>query len=120
MNAYTSSGLAEDAGVSVNVVRDYVIRGLLRPVKRTENGYCIFDERSVARLRFLRAAFESGIGLEDLKRLCQALDANNEANVTGCAEKMLRRIASRQALLSATSTVLARLIHCDSADRVLA
>ncbi|NOM13140.1 mercuric resistance transcriptional repressor protein MerD, partial [Klebsiella pneumoniae] len=28
MNAYTISRLAEDAGVSVHVVRDYVLRGL--------------------------------------------------------------------------------------------
>jgi MerR family mercuric resistance operon transcriptional regulator len=31
MNAYTISRLAEDAGVSVHVVRDYVLRGLLHP-----------------------------------------------------------------------------------------
>ena len=35
MNAYTVSHLALDAGVSVHVVRDYILRGLLRPVERT-------------------------------------------------------------------------------------
>ena len=35
MNAYTVSHLAHDAGVSVHVVRDYMLRGLLRPVERT-------------------------------------------------------------------------------------
>lgn len=31
MNACTPSKLAREAGVSVHVVRDYVVRGLLRP-----------------------------------------------------------------------------------------
>ncbi len=120
MNAYTSSRLAEDAGVSQNVVRDYVIRGMHRPVRRTASGYCIFDERSLERLRFLRAAFESGIALEDLKQLCRALDAADGADVTRRIEPMLRHIASRQALLSAARDALARLTQFDSADRVAA
>jgi MerR family mercuric resistance operon transcriptional regulator len=118
VNAYTSSRLAEDAGVSQNVVRDYIIRGLLHPVRRTESGYCIFDERSLERLRFLRTAFESGIALEDLKRLCRALDADDEADVTRCVEPMLRHIASRQALLSAARDARALLTQFNNADRV--
>jgi MerR family mercuric resistance operon transcriptional regulator len=43
MNAYTVSRLAHDAGVSVHVVRDYMLRGLLRLVERTAGGYGLFD-----------------------------------------------------------------------------
>ena len=35
MNAYTVSRLALEAGVSVHIVRDYLLRGLLRPVACT-------------------------------------------------------------------------------------
>jgi MerR family mercuric resistance operon transcriptional regulator len=38
MNAYSISKLAEDACVSVQVVRDYMIRGVLLPARRTESG----------------------------------------------------------------------------------
>ncbi len=62
MNAYSISKLADDACVSVHVVRDYMIRGLLHPARRTESGYNIFDDKTLGRLRFLRAAFESGVG----------------------------------------------------------
>lgn len=34
MNAYSISKLAQNAGVSVHVVRDYVLRGLLRPCRQ--------------------------------------------------------------------------------------
>lgn len=42
MSAYTVSHLANDAGVSAHAVRDYMLRGLLRPVKRTAGGYVLF------------------------------------------------------------------------------
>ncbi|ECY9621552.1 TPA: MerR family transcriptional regulator, partial [Enterobacter hormaechei] len=35
MSAYTVSQLAHNAGVSVHIVRDYLVRGLLRPVACT-------------------------------------------------------------------------------------
>ena len=45
MNAYTVSRLALDAGVSVHIVRDYLLRGLLRPMPaskadRTKHSRC--------------------------------------------------------------------------------
>ena len=75
MNAYTVSRLALEAGVSVHIVRDYLLRGLLRPVACTTGGYGLFDDTALQRLRFVRAAFEAGIGLDALARLCRALDA---------------------------------------------
>lgn len=63
MSAYTVSRLALDAGVSVHIVRDYLLRGLLRPVACTTGGYGLFDDTALQRLRFVRAAFEAGIGL---------------------------------------------------------
>ena len=75
MNAYTVSHLALDAGVSVHVVRDYMLRGLLWPVACTAGGYGLFDAAPLPRLCFVRAAFQAGIGLDALARLCRALDA---------------------------------------------
>lgn len=74
MSAYTMSRLAHDSGVSVHVVRDYLLRGMLRPVERTAGGHGVFDAQALQRLCFVRAAFEAGIGLSTLTRLCRALD----------------------------------------------
>uniref|UniRef100_UPI003A969D42 mercuric resistance transcriptional repressor MerD n=1 Tax=Klebsiella sp. FR21MBA2675 TaxID=3381300 RepID=UPI003A969D42 len=68
MNAYTVSRLALDAGVSVHIVRDYLLRGLLRPVACTTGGYGLFDDAALQRLCFVWAAFEAGIGLGALAR----------------------------------------------------
>ena len=49
MDDYTISRLAGAAGVSVHVVRDYVLRGLVHPARRTPGGYGLYDEQALAR-----------------------------------------------------------------------
>ncbi|EPY9703169.1 mercury resistance co-regulator MerD [Acinetobacter pittii] len=95
MNAYTVSRLALDAGVSVHIVRDYLLRGLLRPVACTTGGYGLFDDAALQRLCFVRAAFEAGIGLGALARLCRALDA---ADGDGASAQLavLRQLVERR------------------------
>ena len=80
MSAYTVSRLALDAGVSVHIVRDYLLRGLLRPVAYTTGGYGLFD---------------AGIGLDALARLCRALDA---ADGDGASAQLavLRQLVERR------------------------
>jgi MerR family transcriptional regulator, mercuric resistance operon regulatory protein len=75
VNAYTISKLAEDAGISIDRVRQYTQRGLLRPCERTASGYRIYDDHALARLRFVVAGREAGLSLEELAAFVQALDA---------------------------------------------
>ena len=95
MNAYTVSRLALEAGVSVHIVRDYLLRGLLRPVACTTGGYGLFDDAALQRLCFVRAAFEAGIGLDALARLCRALDAAN-GDETAVQLAVLRQFVERR------------------------
>lgn len=108
MNAYKISKLAKDAGVSMHIVRDYVLRGLLHPVRRTQSGYGIFDAPALARLRFVRAAFEAGIGLDELTRLCRALD-NGTGDAGECLARLRMLVAARQNALSALDRQLAKM-----------
>lgn len=74
MNAYTISKLAEDAGVSVHVIRDYELRGLICPCQCASNGYRIYDEQVLQRLQFVLAGKAAGVSLNALAELCQAMD----------------------------------------------
>mgnify|MGYP003385560506 CR=1 FL=1 len=114
MSAYTVSRLAHEAGVSVHIVRDYMLRRLLRPVARTAGGHCVFDAVALQRLRFVRAAFEAGIGLDTLTRLCRALDAADGddaaaqlADVGQLVECRRRALADLEVQLAAQLTELA-------------
>ena len=78
MRAYTISKLADDAGVSPHVVRDYELRGLLCPCRCSPNGYRIYDDQVLRRLQFVLAGKAAGISLTELAELCQAMD-NSDA-----------------------------------------
>ena len=108
MNAYSISKLARDAGVSVHIVRDYTVRGLLQPAQRTDSGYGIYDVQALARLRFVRAAFEAGIGLPELTQLCQALN-RGAGNAGECLARVHSLIAARRATLASLDLQLARM-----------
>jgi len=105
MDGYTISRLAMAAGVSVHVVRDYVLRGLVQPAQRTPSGYGLYDEQALARLRLVRALFEAGIGLDELTRLCHALDGGGDA--TEFLARLRARITARRERLTALDRQLA-------------
>lgn len=100
MNACTLSKLACEAGVSVHVMHDYVVRGLLRPASHTSGGYGLYDAAALKRLRFVRAAFEAGISLNELTRLCHTLD-NGVGNTGECLAPLRLLIAARCETLAA-------------------
>lgn len=100
MNAYTVSRLALEAGVSVHIVRDYLLRGLLRPVACTTGGYGLFDDTALRRLCFVRAAFEAGIGLDALARLYRALDAADSDETASQLAVLRQFVAHRREALA--------------------
>ncbi|EJF3998547.1 mercuric resistance transcriptional repressor protein MerD [Salmonella enterica] len=107
MSAYTVSQLAHNAGVSVHIVRDYLVRGLLRPVACTTGGYGVFDDAALQRLCFVRAAFEVGIGLDALARLCRALDAADGAQAAAQLAVLRQLVERRRAALAHLDAQLA-------------
>jgi len=96
---YTISKLAKDVGVSTDIVRNYQIRGMLKPCECTGCGYGIYDETAVFRLRFIRAGVEAGIGLNDLENLCKALDLQKEGLI-------LQELAAISAVLNEKLKIL--------------
>ena len=112
MNAYTVSRLALNAGVSVHIVRDYLLRGLLRPVACTPGGYGLFDDAALQRLCFVRAAFEAGIGLDALARLCRALDTAELAVLRQFVERRREALADLEVQLATMPTELVQ--HAES------
>ena len=109
MSAYKVSRLAQGAGVSVHVVRDYVLRGLIRPASHTEGGHNLYDAGALERLRFVRALFEAGIGLGDLVRLCHALDSE-AGDARACLAHLRALVAVRREALALLDRQLAGMV----------
>ena len=60
---------ARAAGVSADTLRHYVKEGLVKPAGRTQAGYRVFSEASVARVRFIRSSLALGFSLKDVAEL---------------------------------------------------
>jgi DNA-binding transcriptional MerR regulator len=82
--------VARQAGVSVDTVRYYERRGLLRPAGRLSSGYRVYTEAAVARIRLARQLQGLGMTLEDVADLLRAHDAGSD-----CAAERWRLEAAR-------------------------
>jgi DNA-binding transcriptional MerR regulator len=61
--------LAQQGGVTVHVVRNYLRRGLLRAKDRTAAGYRLFSHAEVQQLQFIRTAQRLGFTLAEIEEI---------------------------------------------------
>jgi DNA-binding transcriptional MerR regulator len=83
--------VARQAGVSVDTVRYYERRGLLRPAGRLPSGYRLYSGSAVARIRLARQLQALGMTLEEVAATLQAHDAGGD-----CASERWRLEAARE------------------------
>ncbi len=68
-DSLTIGQLAKATAVPTSTVRFYERRGLLKPDARTQSNYRAYSDRSVERLKFIRAAQASGFSLKDIREM---------------------------------------------------
>lgn len=66
--------LAKYATVSANTVRYYARQRLLLPRRNPENGYRVFSDADLARLRFIRRAKDFGLTLGEIRAILTTVD----------------------------------------------
>ena len=65
---------AKRAGVAPDVVRYYVREGLLAPTRNPSNGYKLFGNPHLARIRFIRKTQALGFTLAEIRNLMARVD----------------------------------------------
>ena len=100
MNVYTTSKLARDAGVSIHIVRDYEVRGLLRVAGRTEVRLLHLRPRRARSPALRPGGAQAGIALADLVELCRAIDGRDTHRRTDCIARMKEQIDARRKVLA--------------------
>ena len=105
---YTIGSLARAAEVPTTTVRYYERAGLLPPEARSGGNYRAYTERSLERLRFIRAAQANGFTLDDVRRLLQFQDGTLDPchEVQTLIETRLRDLEERLKQLRAVRGVL--------------
>jgi len=106
--------VAHLAGVSIDTVRYYERRGLLRPAGRLPSGYRFYTDAAVARIRLARHLQGLGMTLEEVAELLQAHDAGGDcASERWRLEAARERVAAEQARLAAIAAELDTVLaHC--------
>ena len=114
--------LADALDVPTETVRFYERRGLLPEPARAANGYRIYDDSTLARLRFIRSAQTAGLTLAEIGGIVETRDNGTApcTHVTELLEAKLEGVRDRQKQLAALESEIEALVershHLDPAD----
>ncbi|CAM3140238.1 Zn(2+)-responsive transcriptional regulator [Vibrio mytili] len=75
--------LAKRCGVTADTLRFYEKNELIRPAKRSESGYRLYNEENQKQVHFILKAKQLGLSLDEIKDL---LEIKLEATEHSCAE----------------------------------
>lgn len=105
--------VAESAGVPSQTIRFYEREGLLPPASRGGNGYRVYDETTLNRLGFIRAAQSAGLTLAEIRSIVDVRDAGDVpcAHVTGLLQAKLDAVAARRRELERLTSELEHLLR---------
>ncbi len=101
---YKIGEIAKQAGLGTETVRYYERIGVLHAPERAQNGYRLYDEDHVKRLRFIKRSRELGFSLDKVRSLLSLADDKDMTcrSVRHIAEEHLsevrRNIADLQAM----------------------
>ena len=87
--------LADHAGVTSDVVRHYTRIGLLNPAKLTANGYKLYDETDLNRLKFIRSAKSLGYTLSEIATIVSH-STEGQSPCPMVREILIKRIAENR------------------------
>ena len=114
--------IATEAGVSVQALRYYERRGLLRPVSRTTSGYREFGDDAVSVVRFIRRAQDLGFTLREIRDLLRLRKAapQDRQRVLKITKAKIADLDQRIGKLTAIRGALATLAEsCECNDETL-
>ena len=105
-SSMTISQLARAADTSVYVVRNYALAGLLECHQSPRNGYNLYDEHALQRVRLIRTAIDAGLLLNEIKPLIQAMRGHNSAEMEAVIKALHRKVRASQQRLKALDKLL--------------
>jgi len=105
--------LADAVGVPTRTVRFYERRGLLPKPQRAANGYRVYDDATLARLRFIRSTQAAGLTLAEIRSIIEIRDGGAApcAHVDALLDIKLTEVRRRQQQLAVLEDDLQQLVE---------
>jgi MerR family transcriptional regulator, Zn(II)-responsive regulator of zntA len=105
---FTVSELSGRAEVTPDTVRHYVHIGMLKPERNPHNGYKLFTEDDVTKLRFIRQAQSLGFTLAEIGEILHH-SMHGDSPCPQVRELIQRRIVENKAKLAALNALQKRM-----------
>lgn len=77
---YTRKQLSDYLGLSIDTLRNWELNGLLK-IKRKENGYRIYNEEDIKKIKIIRALRCNNFSLSSILRLLKELEKNTNIDI---------------------------------------
>ena len=105
--------LADALQIPTRTIRFYERKGLLPEPKRAGNGYRVYDDTTLARLRFIRTAQAAGLTLAEIASVIHVRDDGTApcSHVDSLLETKLAEVRDRRRQLATLETELAHLLE---------
>lgn len=107
----TISGLARAAGVTVETIRFYQRKGLLREPSRAGGGIRRYADFDIQRLQFIRSAQRLGFSLAEVADLLRLEDGAHCAQARALAERKLTEVRTKRVSLERLERTLTGLVR---------
>ncbi len=103
------------SGLPIKTIRYYEDMGLITPLRQA-NGYRVFDEGSLEKLRFLRRARKLGFSVKDCARLLEINEKpqGGDELVTQITQKHLRDVKQKIQQLKSVQATLSQFLGSSS------
>ena len=106
----TIGAFAKAAGVNVETIRFYQLKGLLPPPERQYGRICRYGQSDVARLKFVKSAQRLGFSLDEVGLLLKLEDGTNCSEAAELASIRLADVRIRLADLKRMEAALSKLV----------
>ncbi len=106
----TIGKFAKAAGVNVETIRFYQLKGLLPQPERTHGGIRRYGPADVARVKFVKSAQKLGFSLGEIGQLLKLDDGTHCSEAAELAARRLADVRARLADLKRMETALSKLV----------
>ncbi|APH15036.1 helix-turn-helix family protein [Clostridium sporogenes] len=117
MNKMTRGELARQTGVSTSTIRYYEDNGILPAPKRIANGYRVYTDDYLVKIKFIKDAKSLGYSLKEIKEILQMLSQEmNGENLKGLVKNKIYEIEERIKTLHSIQRMLTDLLNTSEED----
>jgi len=113
----TIGAFAKAAGVNVETIRFYQLKGLLPQPERRYGRIRRYGEADVARVKFVKSAQRLGFSLDEIAELLLLEDGTHCKEARKLAEHKLKDVREKLVDLTSMETALAELVHACQARK---